>query len=140
MKQHALICLLFCCLPSMAQTTINYPQGYFRNPLKLPISLAGGFAECRPNHFHTGIDLKTNQQENQPVLAAADGYVSRISIAHTGYGNCLYLTHPNGYTTVYGHLNDFFPALQKYTEQRQYALQSWNLDINLTPDQFPVSK
>jgi hypothetical protein len=127
-------------LPAGAQTATDYPQHDFRNPLGIPITLAGGFAECRPNHFHTGIDLKTNQQENLPVYAAAEGYISRISISHTGYGNAIYINHPNGYTTVYGHLNDFYPALQAYLEQQQYALERWNLDLSLTPGQFPVTK
>lgn len=143
MKHLYLLLFMFCSLPARPQAeepALNYPQGYFRNPLNIPIALAGGFAECRPNHFHTGIDLKTNQKENQPVFAAADGYVSRISISNTGYGNCLYLSHPNGYITVYGHLNDFFPALQQYTVSRQYALESWRLDESLAPDQFPVKK
>jgi hypothetical protein len=118
----------------------NYPQHYFRNPLDIPIKLAGNFAECRPNHFHTGLDLKTNEQENLNVYAAADGYVSRISISHSGYGNAIYITHPNGYATLYGHLNDFFPALQAYVLNQQYSKESWNIDINLTPQQFPVKK
>ncbi|KAA5537166.1 M23 family metallopeptidase [Taibaiella lutea] len=118
----------------------NYPRNYFRNPLDIPVRLAGNFAECRPNHFHTGLDLKTNEQENMNVYAAADGYVSRISISHSGYGNAVYITHPNGYTTLYGHLNDFFPALQTYVLNQQYNKESWNLDISLTPQQFPVKK
>lgn len=123
-----------------AATEDNYPQGYFRNPLDIPISLAGNFAECRPNHFHTGLDLKTNEKENLKVYAAADGYISRISISHSGYGNALYITHPNGYTTLYGHLNDFYPALQQYLVQQQYAKESWNIELNLTANQFPVKK
>jgi len=108
--------------------------------LEIPISLSGGFAECRPNHFHTGIDIKTAQKENMRVLAAADGYISRISISHSGYGNCLYVTHPNGYTTVYGHLNDFFPTLQKYMLEEQYRQEKWNVELYLKPEQFPVKK
>lgn len=123
-----------------AQTQDNYPQGYFRNPLDIPISLAGNFAECRPNHFHTGLDLKTNEKENLRVYAAAEGYVSRISISHSGYGNAVYITHPNGYTTLYGHLNDFYPALQQYLVQQQYARESWNIELKLTASQFPVKK
>jgi murein DD-endopeptidase MepM/ murein hydrolase activator NlpD len=123
-----------------AQTQGNYPQNYFRNPLDIPIALAGNFAECRPNHFHTGLDLKTNEQENMKVYAAADGYVSRISISHSGYGNAIYITHPNGYATLYGHLNDFFPALQSYVVQQQYAQESWSVDLKLTANQFPVKK
>lgn len=118
----------------------NYPQNYFRNPLDIPIKLAGNFAECRPNHFHTGLDMKTNEQENLKVYAAAEGYVSRISISHSGYGNCIYITHPNGYTTVYGHLNDFFPELQQYVVAQQYKKESWNMDITLAPNLISVKK
>jgi murein DD-endopeptidase MepM/ murein hydrolase activator NlpD len=125
---------------AQTEVTDNYPQDYFRNPLDIPISLAGNFAECRPNHFHTGLDLKTNEQENLKVYAAADGYVSRISISHSGYGNAIYITHPNGYATLYGHLNDFFPALQAYVIQQQYAQESWGVDLKLTANQFPVKK
>jgi hypothetical protein len=124
----------------ISQAQEQYPQGYFRNPLDIPILLAGNFAECRPNHFHTGLDLKTNEKENLEVFAAADGYVSRISISHSGYGNALYITHPNGYTTLYGHLNNFFPELQAWLVKQQYAKESWNVDLNLKPDQFPVKK
>lgn len=123
-----------------AQDSGNFPQDYFRNPLDIPISLAGGFAECRPNHFHTGIDIKTNQQENVPVYAAADGYVSRINISHAGYGNALYVTHPNGYTTLYGHLNDLYPALQQYLVQQQYQQESWSVDLDIPAGRFPVKK
>ncbi|WP_157976985.1 M23 family metallopeptidase [Taibaiella helva] len=118
----------------------DYPQGYFRNPLDIPILLAGNFGECRPNHFHTGLDLKTMEKENLKVYAAAEGYISRMSISHSGYGNALYITHPNGYTTLYGHLNDFFPELQRYLQQQQYERESWNGDFYLQPGQFPVKK
>ena len=118
----------------------SYPQDYFRNPLDLPILLAGNFGECRPNHFHTGLDLKTNEKENMKVYAAAEGYISRISISHSGYGHALYVSHPNGYTTLYGHLNDFYPELQQYLVRQQYSRKSWAVDLDLTPGQFPVKK
>jgi murein DD-endopeptidase MepM/ murein hydrolase activator NlpD len=137
---YAFIGLLFTGSCFSAQAQDNYPQGYFRNPLDIPITLAGNFAECRPNHFHTGLDLKTDEKENMNVYAAAEGYVSRISISHSGYGNAVYITHPNGYTTLYGHLNIFFPALQEYVEGQQYKKESWAVDLNLTPGQFPVKK
>lgn len=118
----------------------HYPKGYFRNPLNVPIELAGNFGELRPNHFHSGLDLKTQQRENLPVHAAAEGYVSRIGVSHTGFGNVLYITHPNGYTTVYAHLNKFFPALDQYVERKQYELESWAVDLTIPPDLFPVKK
>ncbi|NSL89881.1 M23 family metallopeptidase [Chitinophaga sp. Mgbs1] len=135
---------LFCLLPHLIQAqTIpekHYPQGFFRNPLNVPIELAGNFGELRPNHFHSGMDMKTQQRENLAVHAAADGYVSRIGVSHTGFGNVLYITHPNGYTTVYAHLNSFFPALQAYVKQQQYAAESWASDLTIPEGRFPVRK
>ncbi|NIG52015.1 M23 family metallopeptidase [Chitinophaga sp. Cy-1792] len=136
---------LFCLLPTLLQAQTpgvekNYPQGYFRNPLNIPIELAGNFGELRPNHFHSGMDIKTQQRENLPVHAAADGYVSRIGVSHTGFGNVLYITHPNGYTTVYAHLNSYFPALQQYVKQQQYQNESWATDLVIPQGKFPVRK
>ena len=127
-------------LPASAQKTTEFPTNYFRNPLNIPILLAGGYGECRPNHFHTGIDIKTDGKENLPVHAAADGYIARISISSTGYGNCLYVAHPNGYTTVYGHLNDFYPELQQWMVAKQYAQEKWAIQLYPKPGQFPVKK
>src|SRR6478609_5634465 len=90
-------------------TATDYPKGYFRSPLDVPIDLSGNFGELRPNHYHMGLDLKTLRRENLPVHAAADGYVSRIKIESAGFGRAIYITHPNGYTTLYAHLNNFNP-------------------------------
>ncbi len=117
----------------------NYPQGYFRNPLDLPISLAGNFGDLRAGHFHMGLDFRTNGKENYPVYAAAEGYISRIKIETSGYGNAIYITHPNGFVTLYAHLNQFFPALQQYLVTKQYKDQKWEQDFNLTPNEFKVS-
>ncbi|KAK6025647.1 peptidase, M23 family, partial [Ostertagia ostertagi] len=108
---------------SIAQT--SYPKDYFRNPLDIPITLAGNFGECRPGHFHSGIDIKTAGRENLPVFAAAEGYISRIKMEPGGFGHGLYITHPNGYTTLYAHLNNFTPAIQQYVRQEQYKKESW---------------
>jgi len=121
-----------------AKSNNNYPQNYFRNPLNIPLQLAANFGEVRPNHFHMGFDIRTQGRENLPVHAAADGYISRIKIEKWGYGRAIYITHPNGYTTVYGHLNNFYPALDKYVKQQQYASTSWEQDIIFSPQQFPV--
>ncbi|ULQ51233.1 M23 family metallopeptidase [Flavihumibacter fluvii] len=118
----------------------EYPKGYFRNPLNIPIDLSGNFGELRPNHYHMGLDLKTLKRENLPVQAAADGYVSRIKIEPFGFGRAIYITHPNGYTTVYCHLNDFFPALENWVKQKQYEKESWSLYEELSPILFPVKK
>jgi hypothetical protein len=142
MRRLTLHLLLLGCLPlsGRAQEVTGYPQGYFRNPLGIPIVLAGNFGECRPGHFHSGIDIKTQGRENLPVYAAAAGYVSRMKTEPGGFGHALYITHPNGYTTVYAHLNDFAPALQKYLREQQYKAERWNVDLVLPPDMFPVKK
>ncbi len=106
-----------------------YPKGYFRNPMDIPIDLAGNFGEFRPNHFHTGLDIKTSQKEDLPVYAAAEGFISRVSVSHSGYGNCLYLQHPNGYTTVYAHLNSFDEKIQQAVLQQQLLARQWNVDF-----------
>lgn len=106
----------------------------------MPIVLAGNFGELRPNHFHSGLDIKTQQRENLAVHAAAEGYVSRIGVSHTGFGNVIYITHPNGYTTVYAHLNRFYPALEQYVKQKQYEQQSWAADMVIPVQLFPVKK
>lgn len=118
----------------------NYPQQYFRSPVNIPISLAGNFGECRPGHFHMGLDIKTNGKENLPIYAAADGYISRIKMESGGFGHALYITHPNGYTTLYAHLNNFKPTLQKWLRQQQYTAENWEQDLQLSSTQFPVKK
>jgi len=109
--------IVFCVsysLPAFPQDHQDYPQGYFRNPLDVPIKLAANFGELRANHYHMGLDIRTQQKENLPVMAAADGYVARVVIEPAGFGQAIYIRHTNGYTTLYAHLNRFFPALAAY--------------------------
>ena len=134
--------MLFVCFinTGIIQAQNNYPQNYFRNPLNIPMQLAANFGAIRTNHFHMGLDLRTNSQENLPVFAAAEGYVSRIKVERYGFGNAVYITHPNGYTTVYAHLNRYFDKLDEYIKERQYKDEQWEQDINFQPGQFPVEK
>lgn len=125
---------------SFSQTSPAIQKGYFRNPLNIPISLSANFGELRNNHWHMGLDIRTQQKVNLPVYAAADGYVSRVSVAPFGFGQCIYIDHPNGYTTVYAHLNSFYPALDKYVKELQYEKESWAVDLKPEPGQFPVKK
>lgn len=118
----------------------NYPQGYFRNPLNIPISLAGNFGELRPGHYHMGMDIKTDARENLPVHAAADGYIARIKIEPAGFGRAIYIDHPNGLTTVYCHLNNFAPDIESWLKQQQYKLGSWKVFLDVPHDLFPVKK
>src|SRR4028118_1577009 len=103
----------------------DYPQGYFRNPMGIPLQLSANFGELRTNHYHMGFDIRTKQRENLPVFAAAEGYVSRVKIEPGGFGQAIYLTHPNGYTTLYAHLNSFYPQLSEYIKNKQYESQQW---------------
>jgi hypothetical protein len=135
---YKLLILLFVSIAVHAQEI--YPQNYFRNPLNIPIQLASNFGELRTNHFHMGLDIRTQSRENLPVFAAADGYVSRIKIEKYGYGQAIYITHPNGYTTLYAHLNSFYDALENYVKNKQYKDESWEQDFTLPEDLFIVKK
>lgn len=120
--------------------TKNYPKNYFQSPVEIPLQLSANFGEVRPNHFHMGLDIRTNQKENYKILAAAEGYVSRIKIEHYGYGRAIYITHPNGYTTVYGHLNSFYNELELELNAVQYQRLQWEQDIEFPINKFKVTK
>ncbi len=122
------------------QVTPQYPKDYFRAPLDIPIQLSGTFGELRTNHFHAGLDIKTGGQENLSIYAVAEGYVSRIKVSPKGYGNALYIDHPNGFTSVYAHLNKFTGDIGKYIKKRQYEEQEFALDITVPPHFLNVQK
>ncbi|MDO5509141.1 MAG: M23 family metallopeptidase [Weeksellaceae bacterium] len=117
----------------------NYPTD-FRSPLDIPRYLSGNFAELRGFHFHSGIDIKTQQREGFPVYAVADGYVSRINVSPRGYGHALYIDHPNGYTSVYAHLQRFEGEVLRNARDQQYAKESFAIDYKLNKDQIRVKK
>jgi len=117
-----------------------YPDDYFRSPLGIPLYLSGGFAEMRSNHFHGGLDIKTQGKTGYKVYAAADGWISRISISPSGYGNALYISHPNGYMTVYGHLDRFRDDVQAFMKTLQYQKKSFSSEYFPNKDEFPVLK
>jgi hypothetical protein len=97
-------------------------------PVDIPVALSGNFGELRPNHFHSGIDFKTQQVIGKNIRAIEDGYVSRAAVRPSGYGMCLYVTHPNGLTSVYAHLSAFSPKIDSVVRAKQYELQSNNFD------------
>lgn len=117
-----------------------YPQTYFDSPLNIPLLLSGSFGELRSNHFHTGLDFKTQQKEGLPILACAEGYVSRIKISPYGYGKAIYIDHPNGYTTVYGHLQQFTDEIAEYVRNAQYKEQSFEIELFPKKDELPVNR
>jgi len=135
--KFSLLALFFCPF-IFAQT--QYPQNDFRPPLDIPMQLSGNFGELRPNHFHAGFDLKTNQREGLSVHAIADGYVSRIKISTFGNGKCIYITHPNGYTSVYGHLSTTVGAIQDYVKKTHYKEKAYEIEMFPKPNELPVTK
>ena len=134
----SVVYFLFLSISGFSQ--ISYPTDYFRLPLDIPMELSGCFGELRNNHFHSGFDIKTNKQEGLNVYAVADGYVSRIKISTFGYGKAIYVTHPNGFTTLYGHLKSGFGSIEKFIKTNQYLQKSYEIELFLKPDDLPVSK
>lgn len=125
--------VLFC----NAQTP--YPQDYFTSPLDITLVLSGTFAELRSNHFHSGLDIKTQGKEGFKTYAAAAGYISRIKISRYGYGKALYITHPNGYTTVYAHLQKFSPTIEAYVKKHQYLKEIFEIELFPKAEDLKVS-
>jgi hypothetical protein len=121
--KNIILILLFASFTSSAQN--KYPTNYFRSPLDISLHLSGTFGELRNNHFHAGVDIKTKRRTGFPVYATADGYVSRIKVAIWGYGKVIYISHPNGYTSVYAHLSKFGDGIQEYVKNIQYQKESY---------------
>jgi len=108
--------------------------------MDLPIEVAGNFMELRTNHFHSGLDMKTNGQIGQPVMAVADGWVSRIKISPWGYGKAVYIDHPSGYTTVYGHLSRLNGAIASACLEAQYKARDFSVDQYFKKGEIPVKQ
>lgn len=130
-KYILIIVMLFTALSSAAQVE-------YRSPVDYAIYLAGNVGEIRSGHFHSGIDIKASKGIGSPIYAAADGYISRIGVSPTGYGNVLYITHPNYETTVYGHLNNFNKEIEKWVRAQQNSRKSYKIDLYPDKNKFPV--
>ena len=117
-------------------------KGYFQSPVKPGGRnyLAGNFSELRPNHFHTGLDYKFGGAEGEPIYAAATGWIHRIKISSFGYGNVIYLKHPSGNITVYGHLRNFNPALEAWMKKKMYEAKQNELELTLKIGEIPIKK
>ncbi|MBC7874427.1 MAG: M23 family metallopeptidase [Ferruginibacter sp.] len=115
-------------------------RNYFRNPLNIPMQLSANFGELRPDHWHMGLDIRTGAKENVPVYAAADGYIAFVGIRAQGFGRFIIINHPNGLSTLYAHLNDFYPELEEYVTAQQYEQESWAVELDFSKNQFPMTK
>lgn len=122
------------------QAQQDFPKNYFGAPVDFKMVLSGTFGELRSNHFHSGIDIKTHGVTGKPIMAVADGYVSRVAVSAGGFGKAVYIRHPNGYTSVYGHCDRFGDSLARWVRAEQYRLESFA--VNLFPDaeRFLVKK
>ena len=116
-----------------------YSQSY-RSPIVLPPRLSGNFGELRNNHFHSGIDYKTQGTVNHPVFAIAEGYVARINVSPAGYGLAMYINHPDGKTSVYAHLNSFSKKIADYVVEQQYKKQSYSVELYPEPGLLRIEK
>lgn len=126
-----IITVFFLVISSMSYTQSSLPEPRFRSPVDFPVRLSGTFGELRSGHFHSGIDIKTYEQTGKVVKMIADGYISRIKISSGGYGRALYVTHNNGYTSVYGHLLKFNRTIDKYVRKIQKREQSYEIDVTV---------
>lgn len=136
MKKISTIILMLYLFPSVLVLKAQY-----RSPMDIPLLLSASFGELRPNHFHSGIDIKTQGVINKPVYAIADGYVSRILVSPSGYGLALYIDHPEtGQTSLYGHLNKFSSSITGYVESEQYRLESYRVDLFPEKGKIKVKK
>ncbi len=126
--------------PAFLTERRDYPRSYFRSPLGIPLLLSGSFAEMRSNHFHSGLDIKTNGKPGYRVYAAADGYVARIKVSPYGFGKAIYVKHPNGFTTVYAHLSGFNDKIERHIKKLQYTKKRFAVETFPGPGDFPVNK
>jgi len=143
LKYFYLLFTILCCygFSSWKTSKINYPQDYFSSPVTHKILLSGTFGELRPNHLHAGIDIKAIYgKTGEPILAAAEGFISRINVKSGGYGRAIYMDHPNGYTTVYAHLQKFSPAVEAYIKKEQYARKQFEITVYPDSTQFNFAK
>ena len=134
----SLFILILYIVPCLANSQTKYPTNYFSNPLQIPLILNGNFGESRSNHFHSGIDIKTQFKEGLKVFSVAKGNISRIKIAHGGFGKAIYVSHPNGYTTVYAHLKKFNNSIEEFVKKIQYKKQSYEVDLYLNTSDLKV--
>jgi len=127
-------------LMSMAEHAGKYPDREFNSPVNRDFKLSGTFGELRTNHFHAGLDIKSeNGMSGDPIYATHEGFVSRIRVEEFGYGNALYIEHPNGFTSVYAHLDKFSPEIAAYVKQEQYNAETFKIDLTPDKEKFPVA-
>ena len=132
-----LAALVGCSLGVQAQ---EKPVNPFVSPFDFPLLLSGNFGELRANHFHGGVDFKTQGVVGKPIRCIADGYISRVTVTPGGYGRAVYITHDNGYTSVHGHVLKFMDEVEKVVEAYQYGHETFSVDMKFGPEEFPLKQ
>ena len=135
-KKLLFVSILFISTIINAQTKKNL----FISPLKIPLSLSASFGELRADHFHSGIDIKTQGVIGKEVLASDDGYVYLLLVTPGGFGRAIFIRHPSGYSTVYGHLDSYAPEIEEYVKAKQYENKSFAVTIYPPKERFQISK
>ena len=135
-------CLIIVCAinPCWVVSAQEKVEKMFVSPFDFPLLLSGNFGELRADHFHGGVDFKTQGVVGKPVRCIANGYVSRVTVTPGGYGQAVYITHDNGYTSVHGHLLKFAPEIEKVVEAYQYEHETFSVDLAFTSEQFPLKQ
>ena len=140
MMKSFFICVLLT-VSTFLIAQVEYQKGYFRSPVDHTIRVSGSFAELRPNHFHAGLDIKPNPKGGKNyIYAVADGYISRINIKESGYGQAVYIAHDNGYTSVYVHLDKLSEKLESYIKDIQYQKKSFVVNEFPAAYAVPIKK
>lgn len=140
MRKLVLVVLIGWSMLGFSQSDLEIPEGYFSPPVDIPMLLSGSFGEMRTNHFHTGIDIKTQGKIGIPIHAIDDGWVSRVRVSVSGYGNAIYIDHPNGYTSVYAHLHTFNEEITAFLRNAQYDLEKYSVDLYPAKGKIPVTR
>ncbi len=127
-----------CIIFTVINSQIVNAQKIFRSPVNYPIKLSANFGEIREGPFHSGIDIQTGAVTGKSIYAVADGYINRINVSANGFGKAIYITHPNGYVTVYAHLQNFTPDIEAYVKNQQYEQKSFRVILHPSKTEFPV--
>ena len=140
LRNKFIYALAFLILVSIFNIQAQNNKPDFVSPVNIPISLSGNFCEIRTNHFHSGIDIRTNGKEGLPIFSIGNGYVSRIKVSPTGFGRVVYINHPEGYTSVYAHLSSFNPTLDAFVDSIQKANESYEIEEYPDAKRFILKK
>lgn len=137
---YRLIVFSFIATNSFGQEYLKREKYDFHPPMKIPLILSSNFGELRPNHFHMGLDFKTNNREGYNLYSIEDGFVSRIKVSPYGYGKVVYIDHPNGLTSVYAHCSEFKGKVDSIVRVTQEREQNYAVEIFPKPGEISLKK